>query len=223
MSERQEFIAHIAQKLGRPTPSTMEPLVLNFPLFRLNSQEERIDKFIKIFEGLGGKATTASTAGEAAQALKNWFGETPSWLNNTAIVTWGELPTMARACLEELGWPARTYGEIPAEERKAFLDRTELGITGADYAIAQSGSLVLKSSPKRGRGVSLAPIRHLTFVSASVMRDSLDQVMDELMQEEVPAAIEIITGPSRTSDIEMDLSIGVHGPVEVYAIVMVDQ
>jgi len=133
---------------------------------------------------------------------------------------------MARACLEELGWTALTYSELAENraERSVAIGKAELGITGADYAIVQSGSLVLKSSSKRGRAVSLVPIRHLTFIPESLIRDSLDQVMEELMNGgDIPAAIEIISGPSRTSDIEMDLSIGVHGPVEVYAIVILNQ
>ncbi|SHN85014.1 LutC/YkgG family protein [Desulfitobacterium chlororespirans] len=222
MSDRQAFIANIAKKLGRPTPTSVEPIKLKFPLYRLDSQEERIDKFMKMYEAMGGKAVQASTAKEAALALREWFGESPQWLNPNSIVVWNELPTMARACLEELGWPARSYADLPAPERNAIMDKMELGITGADFGIAQSGSLVLKSSAKRGRAVSLVPIRHLAFIPASFLRDSLDQVLDELMGTDIPAAIEIISGPSRTSDIEMDLSIGVHGPVEVYCILMMD-
>ncbi|AFM01043.1 MULTISPECIES: lactate utilization protein [Desulfitobacterium] len=222
MSDRQAFIANIAKKLGRPTPTSVEPIKLNFPLYRLDSQEERIDKFMKMYEAMGGKAATASTHEEAARALKEWFGEKPQWLSPNSIVTWNELPTMARASLEELDWPAHSYADLPADERNAIMDKTELGITGADFGIAQSGSLVLKSGSKRGRGVSLVPIRHLTFIPASFLRDSLDQVLEELMGTDIPAAIEIISGPSRTSDIEMDLSIGVHGPVEVYCIVMAE-
>lgn len=223
MSDRQEFIANIANKLGRPTPTSVEPIKLDYPLYRLNSQEDRNDKFLKMYEAMGGKATIASNPSEAAQALKNWFGEKPEWLGSNSIVVWSELPTMARACIEELGWQARTYADLPAAERNAIMDKAELGITGADYGIAQTGSVVLKSSSKRGRAVSLVPIRHLTFIPASALRDSLDQVLDGLVGTEVPAAIEIISGPSRTSDIEMDLSIGVHGPIEVYCILMTDQ
>ncbi len=226
MSNHQEFISNIAQKLGRPTPTTVKSVEVKFPLFRLNSQEERIDKFLKLWELMGGKGAKASTSEEATQALKAWFGENPEWLSPSTIVTWSELPVLARACLEELGWTAHTYSDLADNraERSAAIGKTELGITGADYAIVQSGSLVLKSNPKRGRAVSLVPIRHLTFIPGSLIRDSLDQVMDELMSSgEIPAAIDIISGPSRTSDIEMDLSIGVHGPVEVYAIVIANQ
>ncbi|MGI1658688.1 MAG: LutC/YkgG family protein [Desulfitobacterium sp.] len=225
MSNRQEFIANIAKKLGRPTPSSVTPIEVTYPLFQTNSPEERLEGFLKMFETMGGKVAKAATSAEAAETLKAWFGEKPEWLDANKVVTWNELPTMARACLEELGWPARIYADLPAsrEERYAIMDKAELGITGADYGIVQSGSLVLKSNAKRGRAVSLVPIRHLAFIPASAIRDRLDQVLAELKESSIPAAIEIISGPSRTSDIEMDLSIGVHGPVEIYCIVIDNQ
>lgn len=226
MSANHEFIENIARKLGRPTPTSVQPIEVKFPLYRLNSQEERMDKFITIWESLGGKGIIVNTTEEAVKAIKDWFGDQPKWLSPQSIFSWSELPVMARASLAQLGWQTRSYPEFSesSTDRKASIGQAELGITGADYGIAQSGSLVIKSGSKRGRAVSLVPTRHLTFIPGSVIRDSLDQIMEELGRAgNIPAAIEIISGPSRTSDIEMDLSIGVHGPVEVYAIVMAKQ
>jgi L-lactate dehydrogenase complex protein LldG len=226
MSVNREFIENIARKLGRPTPTSVQPIEVKVPFYRLNSQEERIENFLTVWEALNGKGVKVNTTEEAVNAIKSWFGDQPEWLSPQAIFTWSELPVMARASLEQLGWPTRSYTElsVSTSDRTAAIGQAELGITGADYGIAQSGSLVLKSGSKRGRAVSLVPTRHLTFIPGSVIRDSLDQIMEELQQGgNIPAAIEIISGPSRTSDIEMDLSIGVHGPVEVYAIVIANQ
>lgn len=226
MSAHHEFIEHLARKLGRPTPTSVQPLEITVPLYRLNSQEERMDKFLTLWESLGGKGIKVTTSEEAIKAIRHWFGEQPEWLSPHAIVAWSELPVMARASLEQLGWQSRSYSQLgeSVTERTIAIGQAELGITSADYGIAQSGSLVLKSNSKRGRSVSLVPTRHLAFIPGSVIRDSLDQIMEELEQAgNLPAAIEIISGPSRTSDIEMDLSIGVHGPIEVYAIVITNQ
>lgn len=222
MTAHRDFIENIARKLGRPTPTSVQPIEVKVPLFRLNSQEERIHNFLSAWQSLGGKGVTAGSTVEAAQALKDWFGEQPDWLSSQAIVTWNELPVMARGSLDQLGWQTRAFSDFP--DRSARIDaigKTALGITGADYGIAQSGTLVMKSTPKRGRAVSLVPPRHVSFVAGSLIRDALDQVLEELSRSgESPAAIDLISGPSRTSDIEMDLSIGVHGPIEVYVIVM---
>lgn len=227
MSNPQDFIDHLALKLGRPTPTSVEPIKVHFPHYRLNSQEERIDTLIKNWESLGGKGIKAKNPEEAAEALKSWFGDPePEWLNNTSIVTWGELPDFAKNTFEQLHWTTQSYPDSSDDRsaRIALVAQSQLGVTGADYGIVQSGTLVQKSNTHRGRAVSLVPPRHLTFLAGSTIKDELGQIMEELLTAGAPpAAIELISGPSRTSDIEMDLSIGVHGPIEVYLVVMTEQ
>lgn len=226
MSDPQDFIAHLAQKLGRPTPTSVEPIDVSFPHYQLNNQEERMDTLLMNWELLGGKGIKARTPDEAVPALKNWFGDPqPEWLNNTSIITWGELPDFAKNTFEQLHWATLSYPDSSDDRatRISTVAQAQLGVTGADYAIVQSGSLVFKSNPQRGRAVSLVPPRHLTFLPASKIKDELAEIMEELLTTGAPpAAIEIISGPSRTSDIEMDTSIGVHGPIEVYLVIMTE-
>jgi L-lactate dehydrogenase complex protein LldG len=226
MRNTQEFIAHLAQKLGRPTPTSIEPVEVHYPHYQLNSLEERIDTLLSNWESLGGKGIKARTPEDAMPALKKWFGDPqPEWLNNTSIMTWGELPDFAKITFELLNWATLAYPDSSDDRahRISAAAQSQLGVTSADYGIVQSGSLVLKSNPQRGRAVSLVPPRHLTFLPASKIKDELAQIMEELLSSGAPpAAIEIISGPSRTSDIEMDLSIGVHGPIEVYLVVMTE-
>lgn len=226
MNNDLEFIAHLAQKLGRPTPTSIEPIEVKYPHFQLNTLDERIDTMLSTWESLGGKGIKARTPDEAVQSLKTWFGDPqPEWLNSTSIMTWGELPDFAKNTFAQLQWATQSYPDFSDDRltRVSTIAQAQLGVTGADYGIVQSGSLVLKSSPQRGRAVSLVVPRHLTFLPASKIKDELAEIMDELLASGAPpAAIEIISGPSRTSDIEMDLSIGVHGPIEVYLVVMTE-
>lgn len=226
MSDPQDFIAHLAQKLGRPTPTSVEPLEFSFPHYHLNNQEERMDTLLANWEALGGQGIKARTPEEAVQALQDWFGDpVPEWLENTSIMVWEDLPDFAKNTFEQLHWATQAYSD-PSKDRAARITavaQAQLGVTGADYGIVQSGSLVLKSNPQRGRAVSLVPPRHLTFLAASKIKDELAEIMEELLTSGAPpATIEIISGPSRTSDIEMDLSIGVHGPIEVYLVIMTE-
>lgn len=227
MNNSHDFITDLADKLGRPTPTSVEPVDVKVPRFRLNSFEERMDALLDNWNSLGGKGIKAGTPQEAAKALKEWFDSLIAGESNThSIITWGELPDFAKATLAQLQWTTQSYPDLSSDRsaRIAAAADAQLGITGADFGITQSATLVLMSNSHRGRAVSLLPPRHLAFLAGSTIRDDLSEVMEELLSIGAPpAAIELISGPSRTSDIEMDLSIGVHGPIEVYLVIMSDQ
>ncbi|TGE31161.1 LUD domain-containing protein [Desulfosporosinus sp. Sb-LF] len=228
MTHPQDFISELAAKLGRSTPTNPPELVpINLPMYQLPNQEERTAIFLQNWQALGGKGTVVKSTEDIIQALKNWFSE-PSvdLLRNQAIVAWDALPEIVEAAFTSLNWSLTRYSQAAANPRDRYLlaAQAELGVTGADLGVALSGTLVIKSEPHRGRTVSLLPPRHLAFIEASKLRDNLFEVLDELSEigDALPAAIEFITGPSRTSDIEMDLSIGVHGPIEVYVLIIED-
>lgn len=227
MIHPQDFISQLAAKLGRSTPTQIpEPVHINVPMYRLSNRGERAAVFLHHWQALGGKGVMVKSTEDIVQALKDWFGDPHlDWLNNQSIIAWSALPEIAEAAFANLNWPLMRYhhAAVDPRERYAITAKAELGVTGADLGIALSGSLVLKSDPQRGRAVSLLPPRHLSFIEASKLRDNLFEVLDEVSGlDTLPAAVEVITGPSRTSDIEMDLSIGVHGPIEVYVLVIDD-
>ncbi len=89
----------------------------------------------------------------------------------------------------------------------------ELGITGADFALPETGTLGLRSSIERPRTVSLLPRVHLSLIQAACLRADLHQVFEEAKQD---GYFVFITGPSRTADIELTLTVGVHGPKTLY-------
>ena len=228
MTNTNEFISQLASKLGRSTPTeTPEYVAINVPQYRLSSSKERASIFLNNWEALGGKGAIVKSLEDTVQCLRGWFGDhQATWLNkDQAIVAWDRLPTIAELAFAALEWPLVRYTQAAQNprDRYSLAAQAELGVTGADWGIALSGTLVINSSPQRGRAVSLLPPRHLTFIEASKLRDNLFEVLEELTSSGVPpSAIEMISGPSRTSDIEMDLSIGVHGPIEVYVVVIDD-
>lgn len=100
------------------------------------------------------------------------------------------------------------------------LFKYDVGITTAQAAIAETGTLVLDSSVERNRLVSLVPPVHIAILNSSRIYQTLGETLTALQSgEEVSPAITFITGPSRTADIELTLAIGVHGPQELYVIV----
>ncbi len=100
----------------------------------------------------------------------------------------------------------------------------ELGITGVDFAIAETGTCVLVSGRGASRFVSLMPPAHVAIVQPEQVVDGLDDVFLErrlaYLQGERRSYMSFITGPSRTGDIEMTIVVGAHGPGEVHMLIM---
>jgi L-lactate dehydrogenase complex protein LldG len=106
----------------------------------------------------------------------------------------------------------------------------EIGVTGVDWALAETGTLVLVSGRGRPRSTSLLPATHVAVFGRDRLVESLEQVGIMLEALHVNpaltmsgAVINFITGPSRTADIELTLTRGVHGPKEVHAIFVEEQ
>jgi L-lactate utilization protein LutC len=95
----------------------------------------------------------------------------------------------------------------------------DVGVSTAQVGIAETGTLILDSTYERHRLVSLVPPVHIAIINASAIVPTLGDALTLLQKDEISPAITFITGPSRTADIELTLTIGVHGPQELYVIV----
>ena len=106
--------------------------------------------------------------------------------------------------------------------RTTWLD-ADIGITSADLAIAETGTLLVASGPGHERVVSLLPPVHVAIVGRSqIVPDLIDATswLQELGFENFPSNVTLISGPSKTGDIELQLTTGVHGPGNWYVIVI---
>jgi L-lactate dehydrogenase complex protein LldG len=95
----------------------------------------------------------------------------------------------------------------------------DLGITSAQFGIAETGTLVIESDKEFNRLTSLIPPIHICVMESSKVRHNLSEVLSEL-EKDLSKSITFITGQSRTSDIELTLALGVHGPKELYVIIV---
>jgi L-lactate dehydrogenase complex protein LldG len=123
---------------------------------------------------------------------------------------------------QELGARAVLDAGMRSEaEQRAALLAADVGLTTVDCAIANTGSLLVSAAKTRPRSLSLLPTVHIAVLFASQIRTHLGAAFESLAGSgDLPSAAHVITGPSRTSDIENDLTIGVHGPSAVTAIVV---
>ena len=97
----------------------------------------------------------------------------------------------------------------------------DVGISGVDYLIAETGSIVLLTKPDQPRSLSLLPPVHIAVARREqILPDLFDLFNDPLRGgAPLPACVSIITGPSKTGDIELKLVTGVHGPGEVHVVI----
>lgn len=97
--------------------------------------------------------------------------------------------------------------------------QAEIGVTGCDAAIAETGSLVLVPGPGKPRTASLLPFVHIALVERSRLYGTMgDFFAGESAVIHTTPHVNIVTGPSRTADIELNLTLGVHGPGKVIVI-----
>ena len=110
------------------------------------------------------------------------------------------------------------------EELRYLAARADVGITGVDYAIAETGSCVIVPRPGVSRAVSLLPPVHVAVVEAGRVLPSLDELFvlrrNDFLHGKMGSYMNIITGPSRSADIEYTIVKGVHGPGEVHLVLL---
>ena len=93
------------------------------------------------------------------------------------------------------------------------------GLSTAMYGLADTGSVVLAASPEEPRARSLLPDVHVTLLREDRILPGLDELF-EALGADLPSALAIVTGPSRSADIEQKLAVGVHGPGEVHVVIL---
>lgn len=104
-------------------------------------------------------------------------------------------------------------------------EEAQLGITGADYGLADSGTLVIRHGPGRDRTPSVLPPVHVAVLEKNRILPDLDALMMRLRADLAAGkapdrCITLISGPSKTADIGISLVLGIHGPSEVHVVLL---
>ena len=112
--------------------------------------------------------------------------------------------------------------DIPALKQAAF--DADVGITGVDYAIAETGTVVLHPRKGLSRLVSLAPGRHIAILNRGDVLPSPDELFTleraDFNDGAIEGSMNLISGPSRTGDIAATIVDGIHGPFEVHLVIV---
>ncbi len=188
--------------------------------------EALTEQFVQALQGVAGQVVVADGPAAAVQAVVAALRE----YGVTEVVAW------ATPWLEQLGLPAAAGREgirwlaagpgVTADDLHAAAARAGAGITGADAAVAETGTLALMSGPGRPRCVSLLPPLHIAVVPADRVLPSIAALFRDLSAlaaaGEVPSSLNLITGPSKTADIEHVLVRKVHGPGNLLVVLVRD-
>ncbi|CAH1211918.1 lactate utilization protein C [Paenibacillus sp. JJ-223] len=224
--EKQEkFMNGIASRLGRPRQ--MQAPVQPFrgaPTFWNKLEwdtEKRIQAFTDNFVSVGAHIARVPSMEEAAGFIVGKARE----LGAKYIIRQNEkeLEDLALESSLEQGVSVSVWNSLPEENWRARAAEADIGVVMADYATAYTGSVTVLSSKDKGRSVSLLPTVLILIIPVDRLYTRLGETLsrfDEVGRENLPAGIHFISGPSRSSDIENDLTIGVHGPGIVYGLIV---
>ena len=120
------------------------------------------------------------------------------------------------ALLSANGMTAKFWSQISLDESYDF----DAGVTEVDYAVAESGTLVIRHRPEHGRAISLVPFVHVAIVQPKNFVADLIDLMEKLDKDGTGSGVTMISGPSKTADIELNVVTGVHGPNIVKAFIL---
>ena len=193
---------------GQPIPEP-PPVRLRIPEVE---HEQRIASVRRAVEALAGKTHRAATPREACDHAA------AALAGRTAVAS--NAPFLAECGIAAL--PGVRTGFSNEAALRAACASANVGITCADYVLADTGTLVMLSSPEEARMISLLPPAHIAVVQSDRILTGLDELLSTLPRPaDLTSSMVLITGPSRTGDIEMTLVRGVHGPGE-FTVVVVD-
>jgi L-lactate dehydrogenase complex protein LldG len=238
VSTKAEFLARIREQVRR-APARFAAATARRPQHPAAEAEsirrelaerwpETLDAFRREFEGVAGVFHRVTSIDMVPDAVARIAREREA----RGLVAWHAsalgadlVPALGAHGLDVHQMPAaEPTGSGERERLRSIAARADLGLTGVDLAVAETGTLVLVSGAGRPRSTSLLPPCHIAVFDRTALLESLRQVgvfLEAWHADTASArggAINFITGPSRTADIELTLTRGVHGPKEVHAI-----
>ncbi|MBT2688509.1 lactate utilization protein C [Bacillus sp. ISL-47] len=230
---RNSFLDNLAKNLGRERSHQVEKPAWNhnpqWEVLKGASQDELVEVLKKqcllihtdVHETVSSELSSLIT-----HLIKEYGGK--------SVVTWDDprfeefgLTGLSKDLYEE-NIAVRVWDREGGEENLSFSATADIGITFSDATLAESGTVVLFSDKGKGRAVSLLPVIYLAIIPKSTIVPRMTQVAKEIHNkvengELVPSCVNFISGPSNSADIEMNLIVGVHGPVRATYIIVDDK
>ncbi|MFJ5713529.1 lactate utilization protein C [Neobacillus sp. NPDC093127] len=234
IQNRDKFLNQLANRLDRPRKSTsiVRPKWKFQPQLEVlkgASQDELLDVLLEQCKVIHTSITVTDS-----QDLSSKINEVVSGYGGGPVVTWKD-ERFSQWGLDSLfkhEWPKQNidlfeWDPGKGEENITKAEQANVAITISEITLAESGTVVLFSDKNKGRTVSFLPAAYIALVPKSTLVPRITQAaqkMREIHQKtgHVASCINFITGPSNSADIELNLVVGVHGPVKASYIVIND-
>ena len=207
---REKVLKSIRNALISKLDNPYQDVDFDSPVFEPLSDSPEI-AFAQEFIKVGGKFVYCSDDAEFAETLQSVMEQ-----NN-----WDSVH-----CIDgDLQGLLSTKGIKISSDDEGF-DNMKAGLTRCEFLIARLGSIMVSSAHDSGRRMNVFPETHLVYARASQLVPDLKDALQGMKNKygnKLPSMINLITGPSRTADIEKTLVMGAHGPRDVYVFLIDDQ
>jgi L-lactate dehydrogenase complex protein LldG len=209
-TSREKVLKSVRNALMSKLDNPFQDVDFDSPVFAQISDSPEI-AFAQEFIKVGGKFVYCSNDAEFAETLQSVMNENK----------WETIH-----CIDEgLNELFAQKGVRVTSDEESFM-KMKAGLTPCEYLIARLGSIMVSSAHTSGRRMNVFPEIHLVYARVSQLVPDLKDALKAIKEKygtKLPSMINLITGPSRTADIEKTLVMGAHGPKELYVFLVDDQ
>lgn len=221
--DRQAFLTRVRQaalvgRAYRPHVQTEFPPGTGY----VGGGDRPLQRLAEEVASVGGQPQIVATLDDARQALADLFQR---YVVKTALC-WRH-PVLDRLGLAELlaergiaHLHHETLAPLDRPRQREIALSADIGVTSVSHAVAETGTLAFFSGPGQERMASLVPPVHVAIITADQVLPDLFDLFQRLPSAALPTNVALVTGPSKTGDIELRLTTGVHGPGQWHVILV---
>ncbi|WP_180321267.1 LutC/YkgG family protein [Mesobacillus jeotgali] len=230
IQNREAFLDKLASRLGRErrTSGVERPQWSVTPqdeVFKGMSQDELVDvleKHCKVIHTTFKRTDRDGLAKVLNETLEAYEGKLIITSKDARYQEYG-VTDFFEEQKEKLD--VHVWDSALGKENQKIAERADVGIVFSDITLAESGTVTSFNTKDNGRSISLLPRTFIAIIPKSTLVPRMTQAARHIHQaqangEDVPSYVSFITGPSNSADIEMNLIVGVHGPVKATYIVV---
>jgi len=208
-TSREKILKKIRNALINKTDKPAVPVDYESDIY-LTTDESLDLVFAKEFTTIAGKFVYCQNENEFIAILRSLINEEE----------WGKI-----FCIDEVLKSFLKHGGISFTCEEADFINIKVGITRCEYLIARLGSVMVSSKQASGRRLNIFPESHIVLAYASQLVPDIKHALKNIRKkykDNFPSLVSIISGPSRTADIEKTLVMGAHGPRNLYVFLIDD-